>query len=347
MQKVLLIGGPGSISTSTARDLLDRNMQVGVLKRNFSNDDGIMKNLKAYYGDRNNPEDIKRVLDDFKPDIVIDFVCFTPLQAQQLADLICGRVSQFIFISTVDVYGFPLSRLPMREDDPWGPPNCKYAADKRACEEIFQSRSDKDKLPLTIARPAYSMSNGFVKTALSRQGGKYLIPRLRAGMPVLVPGDGTTLMHAGCAYNTGRMVARMAGNMSCIGKSYTCAHDYFITHDDYIRIFAGVLGVEPNIVHIPTDILNAMGTGEIKASILNDLTRYNVAFSVENFIRDFPDFKWEMSLQDAAREYVRWNDEKGNFPDAGVEIYEDRIIKAWQELTRGFSVSCEGIEFKA
>jgi len=346
MTKVLFIGGPGNISTSTARDLLERNMQVGVFTLPGSpDDDEMMKYLKMYYGDRNNPAEMQKVLDDFKPDVLIDFACFTLQQAEQLLGIIYGKVSQFIFISTVDVYGYPLSRIPMRENDPWEPPNCKYAADKRACEELYWSRFDKVRLPLTVVRPSYSMGKRFVLTALTRGGGKYLIPRLRAGMPVLVPGDGTTLIHVSSSYNTGRMVARLVGNEPSIGKSYTCGHDTFRSHDDYIKIFAKVLGVEANIVHVPTDVLNAMDSKEIKASILNDLTRYNVAFSVENFINDFPDFKWEMSLEDAAREYIEWNDKKGNFADVSVEIFEDRIVKAWQERVKGFKVSCEGINF--
>ncbi|MCX7842399.1 MAG: NAD-dependent epimerase/dehydratase family protein [Clostridia bacterium] len=346
MDKVLFIGGPGNISTTTATSLMENGYKLGIFTLPGSpDDDGITGSIKMYYGNRNNPGEMEAAFNDFKPDMVIDFSCFTPEQGEQVLKMVYGRIRRFIFISTVDVYGYPLSHLPMRENDPWNPPNCKYASDKRKCEDIFWARFDRDKFALTVIRPSYSMGNRFVLTALTRNGGKYLIPRLRAGMPILVPGDGTTLIHAGVAYNTGKMVARVAMNDNCIGKSYTCAHDTFMTNDDYIKVFANVLGVEANIVHIPTDILNGMNSEIVASSILNDLTRYNIAFSVEAFKADFPDFIWEKSLEQAAREYIDWNDRMGNFPDISVETYEDRIIKAWLEITRGFKVSAEGVDF--
>ena len=347
MNRVLFIGGPGNISSSTAADLLERGDKVAVFTLPGSSDDeSLGPKLKMYWGNRNHPDEIESAMNDFNPDIVIDYSCFSPDQAEQLLKIIYGRLKQFIFISTVDVYGFPLSRLPMREDDPWGLPNCTYAADKRACEELYWSKFHKEKFPLTVVRPAYSMGKRFVLTDLTRNGGEYLIPRLRTGMPVLVVGDGTTLIHVSSSYNTGRMIARLAGNETSIGKSYTCGHNTFTTHDGYIKIFAGVLGVEANIIHVPSDLLNSMNSKEINESILNILTRHNVAFSVDNFIKDFPDFKWDKSLEDAAREYVEWNDHMGNFADVNEEIFEDRIIKTWQACAKNFRVNSEGIHFE-
>ena len=35
------------------------------------------------------------------------------------------------------------------------------------------------------------------------------VPRMRAGMPVLVPGDGNSILHTSCAHDVGRMIARV------------------------------------------------------------------------------------------------------------------------------------------
>jgi nucleoside-diphosphate-sugar epimerase len=346
MRKVFFVGGPGNISSSTALDLLNRGYSLGIFTLTGRHDDeGIKDKVKMYYGDRNNTESLREAFESFRPDIVIDFTCFTPEQAQSMLDLAFGKVEQFIFISTCDVYGFPLSKIPMTENDSFNPPNCRYAADKRKCEELLWQRYESSGFPLTVVRTSYSMGKRFVITALSRAGGRYLIPRLRAGMPVLVPGDGTTLTHPSAAYDTGRMIARMVDSEISIGKSYTCGSETYMTHDEYIHLFANALGVQPNIVHIPSDLILNIECDGIKPTLLEELTRYNVAFSMENFKVDFPDFKWEKPLIQAAREYIEWNDKMGNFPDPSEEIYEDRIIRLYQERVKDFKLSSEGIHF--
>jgi len=346
MRKVFFVGGPGNISSSTALDLLERGYSLGIFTLPGSPDDeGITGYVQMYYGDRNNFESLREAFESFKPDIVIDFACFTPEQAECMLSLAFGRVEQFIFISTCDVYGYPLSKIPMTEKDPFNPPNCRYAADKRRCEELLRERYESSGFPLTVVRPSYSMGKRFVITALSRAGGRYLIPRLRAGMPVLVPGDGTTLMHPSAAYDTGRMIARMVDSEVSIGKSYTCGSETFMTHDEYIHLFASALGVEPNIVHIPSDLILSTKCEGIRPALLEELTRYNVAFSMEQFKADFPDFQWEKPLIQVAREYIEWNDQMGNFPDPSEEIYEDRIIKLYLERVKDFDIDSEGLHF--
>ncbi|GAH30461.1 unnamed protein product, partial [marine sediment metagenome] len=89
------------------------------------------------------------------------------------------------------------------------------------------------------------------------------------------PSDGKTLLHYSSAYNTGRMIARILTSEKSIGKSYTCAHNVINTQDDYIKLIAGVVGVEPNIVHIPAEYLLKMGNKEINNSLITELTQYN------------------------------------------------------------------------
>jgi nucleoside-diphosphate-sugar epimerase len=336
--KALLIGGPGNISASTVRALLDKGFEVGIFTLPDSPGLGLDGQVRFYRGDRNHPEELAAAVQDFKPEAVLDFVCFNAGQARQAADIVNGRVGQYVFVSSVDVYGYPLSRLPMREYDPKGPGNCRYAADKAECEEVLLARAEKDGLPLTIARPVYSFGPEFVLDLLSRGGGRYMIPRLRAGMPILVPGGGNTLIQVSSAYNTGRMIAQLAGHSGSIGKTYNCGHPAAMTHDEYVGLFARAVGKEPRLVHIPFEILLSLGLPEIDGEILPILSRFHLSFSTDAFRADFPDFRWELSLEDAAGQYVAYNDRAGTFADPREEYFADRIIKAWQERVRDFSI---------
>jgi hypothetical protein len=335
--KVLFIGGPGNLSVNTINLVHEKKEnQISIFTLPGSPCSGLPEGVRVFSGNRDNFLELKSVIEEVKPDVVFDFVCFHPEQAQSIANLCQGKVAQFVFVSTCDVYGYPLSRLPMKESDPWVSTNSMYAENKRLCEEIFASYHDKGLLPLTIARPSYSFGNDFVISFFSRDGGKHLIARLKAGLPVFAPGDGTTLIHASSAYNTGRMIAQFLGCQKSIGKSYTCGHEYFITHDQYIGLFANTLGVEPIIVHIPYDILLATGAKDVKESILEDVTRHNIAFSMEKFKSDFPGFVWEKTLEQAASEYIAYN-EKNGLSTTGIDpIFEDMVINAWKKSSSLF-----------
>ena len=336
--RVLFIGGPGNLSTSAIQELLSRSYQVAVLStgEHFSELD---PRVKQYPGNRNELPVLQQVIEDFGPDIVLDFVLFTPEQAERILSIVEGKLRQFVFISTVDVYGYPLSRLPFREDDLWYPTTqSAYAENKRQCEAILRAHYHPARFPLTIVRPAYSFGPRFILSFMSRDQGPAMLRRLKTGRPILVPGDGTTLMHVSSAVNTGKMIATLVDASRAIGKDYTCGHPVFTTHAGYIRLFAHVLGVEPNIVYIPTEIITAVDHPEICRCLLHALTRFNVAFSIDRFLRDFPVFQWEVTLDNWARQVVEWNKQQGLLNGPDEEILDDRIIRAWEAQIEGFNI---------
>lgn len=335
-ERAFFIGGPGTLSASSIQALLERQYQVAVFSRP-SHFDELDPRVKTYPGDRNDPGALETSLRDFKPDVVLDFVCYTPAEAGAVLPLVQGQVRQFVFVSTVDVYGYPLSRLPLREDDPWRPnTQSAYAENKRICERLFQAVASRGDLPLTIARPAYSFGPRFILSFTAREYGLHMLRRLKTGRPLLIPGDGTTLMHAGSALNTGRMIAALVDAPQAIGKDYTCGHPTFTTHAGYVEMFARALGVEPNRVHIPTEVITGHRDPEARTCLLHALTRFNVAFSIDRFLRDFPEFRWEVTLDDWACQVVEWNELRGNLDGPDREIFDDRVIASWQECMQHF-----------
>jgi hypothetical protein len=162
-----------------------------------------------------------------------------------------------------------------------------------------------------------------------------MITRLRNQMPVLVPGDGTTLMHVSAAPNTGRMIACCVGAPQTIKTDYTVGGPTFMTQDEYIQLFAGVLGVKATIVHIPTDLILSFDDPATERSLLHTLTSFNVAFSVDKFSSHFPNFERRTTLEEWASYYIEENDRRGTFPSAEDQIFDDRLIAAWYGAIEG------------
>ena len=334
--KLLFLGGPGNISESAISYFLDNGDTVAVIKRTKGGLMGFEGKIAVYYGDRDRLDVLLPVFSEFQPDIVIDCTCFEIKQAETvLRALYTVPCRRLIFISTADVYGYPLTNLPMHEDDPWNKPNGKYAEDKKAIEALYQRAFWNRRPALTIVRPGYSLGKTFALTSFERNRGQHLITRIRQGKPVYSPGDGTTLIDAGAAFNTGRMLARICENENTIGQAYNCANDHAVTYDDYLQAFASALGKTVHIVHIPTDFMFSLGRQEVADSILGDLARFNLYFSVDKFRTEFPDFKWTYSLTDAVRDFMEYQESVGGFEGAEERMFEDKVVDLWLQSMAG------------
>ncbi len=336
-ERILFIGGPGNISTSTIHELLDLGYDIAVFKRSKHIESDLIDKITVYYGDRDHKADVASTLEHYQPHSVVDCRCFDQHQAEDILDLIEGKGVHYVLVSTIDVYGYPLSHMPMRESDPRSTLVSDYAIGKSACEDVVWQRVQSGGITATIVRPTYSFGKKGMMSFLTGGGMKHQVARMRAGKPVLVPGDGTTLWHVSCAYNTGRMIAQIIHHRDItVGKSYTCGHDGSISFDDYIRLVANAVGIEPQIVHVPTDLILSVNHQEIEKSYLSNLTRYNMCFSVEAFKKDFPDFEWTKSLDEGALEYVDYHDRHQLIPSVNEPIIEDRIINAYNQTTHDF-----------
>ncbi|WP_130838132.1 NAD-dependent epimerase/dehydratase family protein [Lachnoclostridium sp. Marseille-P6806] len=331
--RVLFLGGPGNISESAIRTLLESGHSIGVVKRTATGLFGLDREIEVFYGDCRNGDRLQEILSAFGPDMIVDSTCFELSEAKTVAEALkhspCRRL---VFISTADVYGYPLSHLPMREGDPWNQPNNTYARNKKEIEIFYREElHDKGIAGLTIVRPGYSMGKTFALGALGRDGGAHIVSRIRRGLPVYSPGDGTTLIDAGAAFDTGRMLARLCEEESACGQAYNCANPEAVTYDEYLHAFGDALGLPIKIVHIPTDFLNSLDHDAVRNSTLNDLSRFNLYFSVEKFRIEFPDFVWKYSLKDAAGDFVEYQDRCGGFEEAGRPCFEDALIELWEQ----------------
>lgn len=328
--RVLFLGGPGNISFSTITDLLLHGHEVAVLKRSHGGLLGLEGKIRVFHGDRDHPETLSQTLAAFRPDHVVDASCFEVPQAQTLIHAVSAQPCQrVVFISTADVYGYPLNRLPMREDDPWAPPCGDYATNKLAIEQLYGEAFGRGETQLTIVRPGYALGKTFSLTAMGINQGGLLASRIREGRPVLSPGDGTTLIDAGAAHNTGRMIARICEEPEAAGQAYTCAHPRAVTYDQYIEVFAEAVGRPAQIVHVPTDFLLSLGRPEVAHSLLPDMMGHHLYFSVEKFAHQFPDFEWEWSLTDAARDFITHQEATGGLTRLQLPQFEDRVLEVW------------------
>ncbi len=328
MNRILFIGGPGNISRHTleAAKAFAGALAVFTLPSVAARQKD--REVRFFPGDRDDTRSLRKALREFRPDIIADFVCFTPGQAEKLYRIVRGDIEQLLFVSTSDVYGYPLSHIPMDEEDPRRDPLGEYARNKRACEDFYHGKAEQENFPLTVVRPTYSFGRDFLISFLSFRA-EGVLSRLKAGLPVFVPGDGTTLLQAGPAENTGRMIAAILEHPEITtGKDYTVGYPDPMSHDDYVRMLAGAMKTDPVIRHIPADFVYRFFPKETKNSMLHVLTRFNVFFSLKAFRTDFPQFRWTKRTEGSISDYLEEHPVDGGPGDT----FEDKLVSLWDKM---------------
>ena len=159
--KILVLGGTGFIGPHMVREALRRGHEVELFNRGRTND-ALFPDLKLHKGDRDNGLDS---LEGGQWDVVVDNSGYVPRHVHDSARLLAPVVSQYVYISTISVYG-DFTR-PVNEDsavatiedetveevtgETYGP--LKALCEDRVLSEIGASRT-------TILRPTYICGPG-------------------------------------------------------------------------------------------------------------------------------------------------------------------------------------------
>ncbi|MCW4027045.1 MAG: NAD-dependent epimerase/dehydratase family protein [Candidatus Bathyarchaeota archaeon] len=241
--RVLIIGGTGLISTAISRFLIGRGDDVTLYNRGIT-EARIPNKPKRILGDRTRYATFETQMTKEEPfDCVIDMVCFLPEEAKSAIRAFQGRVRQYIFCSTMDVYTKPAKRYPIKEDEERQPSSSfPYAVNKAACENILLEAQGRDDFPLTIIRPAYTYGEG--RGLIHTLGwGTYYLDRVRKGKPIIVHGDGTSFWVACHRDDLARAFVGAVGNTKAFGKAYHVTGDEWMTWDSYHQGVAKAMAV--------------------------------------------------------------------------------------------------------
>ena len=109
-----------------------------------------------------------------------------------------------------------------------------------------------------------------------------------------------------------------------------------MTHDECYRLIARVVGLEPKLVHVPSDLLLAMP--EVAGTHLKTY-RHHSFFSLDAFKADFPGFQWEWDLEHGVRAYIEHGERDNIFGPVPEDSLENRIVSAWREASAAFKTS--------
>lgn len=324
--KVLFIGGTGIISSACSELAVQQGINLTLLNRGQSKR-AAAEGTNALIGDIGDPE-IGALLADHRWDAVVDWIAFTPEQVQRDIDLFRGRTGQYVFISSASVYQTPPSSLPVTESTLLDNPFWGYSQAKIACEELLVQAYRDEKFPMTIVRPSHT----YDKRTIPLTGGFTTLARMKQGKKVLVHGDGTSLWTLTHHKDFAKGFVPLLGNTRAIGEVFHITSDEWLNWNQIYEIFGQAMGVKPQLVHAPSDLIAAFDAG-IGAGLLGDKAN-SMIFDNSKIKRVVPDFACSIPFSWGAREIVDWYtaDAARQVVDEGVDALIDDIIAAAESV---------------
>ncbi|GAB3519285.1 SDR family oxidoreductase [Arthrobacter monumenti] len=236
------------------------------------------------------------------PDVVVNFIAFTPEQVQADIDLFSGRTGQYVFISSASAYQTPPARLPIDESTPLRNPFWDYSRRKIACEEVLMDAYRDRSFPVTIVRP----SQTYDRTVVPVDGAWTVVERLRQGREIVVHGDGTSLWTLTHSRDFARGLIGLLGQQGAIGHSFHITSDEVLTWNAIYETAARAAGTDPRLVHVPSDAI--AGVDEAwGAGLLGDKA-HSMVFDNTKIRRYVPGFRATTTFEQGMQEAIAWHD---------------------------------------
>ena len=256
-KRVLVIGGTQFVGRLLVERLVKAGHEVSVLHRKPQHN--FPKRVHNFVGDRNDAGSIRKAIGTTRFEVVFDNVYdwergTTGAQVEATAQIFDGRVSRYIFMSSVAAYGDGLNH---HEGDALAPDDHSnvYARNKAMSERALFRLHQRTGFPVVTLRPpfVYGPGNPFYREA-------FFWDRYRAGRPVILPSEGHRLMQFIYVGDLVELAMRTMELKNSIGHAFNAANPRPITQHELVLDLAQAANIkEPQIVSIPREIIYRAG----------------------------------------------------------------------------------------
>ena len=318
---VCVVGGTGNISTSIVARLLHLGHQVTCYNRGQAG--APPSGVRVIQGDRQDRTRFEQAMQAGRFDAAIDMICFTREDAESTIRAFRGA-AHVVHCSTVCTYGVAYDWFPVTEDHPLRPIS-DYGRNKVAADSVFLEAWHRERFPVTIIKPSTTYG---ARMGLLRQVAWEFswIDRVRKGKPIAVCGDGQALHQFLHVDDAALAFSHVLGRADCLGQVYNMMRTGFTTWADYHRTAMRVIGREVELVGIP--LAGLVEAGVPNVGICRDIFAHNTYYSPARLMRDVPEFRPAVSLEEGMRRVLEAMDRAGRVPNSDEQKWEDRLIAA-------------------
>ena len=327
---VLFLGGTGNISTASVELLIARGHRVSILTRGKQ---AAPAGTRLLIADRHDEAAMRRAIGGDWPDVVINFIGYTPAEIALDHAVFAGHIQHYLFISTTMVYAVPRRHLPLTEDSARGNPFSPYAQQKHVCEDWLLEKWRNGKFPVTIVRPSHTYGPTWLPNPIKSSSFVPLL-RLQAGQPVFVHDDGQGLWTLTAASDFATGLAGLLGRAETVGEAFHITSDEVLTWNQiYAEIIRAADVRQPEILKIPTSFLCELMPA-LREKLPADKAEPGV-FDNAKIKRFVPEFACRKAFRTGIVESLAWfrAESARQVRDAETDGIFERACSAWK--TRG------------
>ncbi len=327
--RILFIGGTGIISTACTKLAVARGLDLTVMNRGQRPP---IPGVKQIVADANQPDAARTALGSGMWDVVVDFISYAPVDLEARLALLRGRTRQYIYISSASAYQKPVTHYLVTESTPLANPFWEYSRNKIACEERLMRALREEGFPVTIVRPSFTYGETVIPLPMNSWPKPYTaVARLRRGVPVIIPGDGTSLWTLTHNADFAKALLGLFGHQGAIGQPFHITSDEVLNWNQIHDAVAEAAGVaSPKFIHIASDFISTCCPDEVGGlqgdksnSIVCDNTK------IKRFV---PDFVATTRFRDGIKHSLAWYDADParRVIDAEADAKYDRLIAAYE-----------------
>jgi nucleoside-diphosphate-sugar epimerase len=333
--RVLFVGGTGLIGSACSGAALASGHDVWVLHRGRGAAVPPPAGARLIRADARDQAALREATAALDLDVVVQWIGYRPEDIEP--DLTTfADVGQYIFISSASVYEKPPSHWLIRESTtPLSNPFWGYAREKIACETLLREAHQASHFPMTIVRPSLTYGLSQIPVCVNSWERPFtIVARMRRGARIIVPGDGTalwTLTH-NSDFATG--LIGLFGQTAAIGEDFHITSDEALTWNQIYLLLAEAVGVEVDILHVPTDALIAADPG-LEGTLWGDKV-HSTVFDNSKLRRLVPGFEATTGFAEGIRGTIAWFDAapERQAVDQAAEARWDRIASVYASALR-------------
>src|SRR5258708_2133349 len=326
---VLFIGGTGIVSSACTRLALRRGIKLTLLRRGQHSADWLA-GAERVHADINDPSAVARALRGRQFDVVVNWIAFTPADIKRDLELFRGRTRQYIFISSASAYQKPSTDYLITEATPLANPHWDYSRNKIACEERLLQAYREEGFPVTIVRPSLTYGENLIPLVINSWQRSYtVVDRMLKGKKVIVPGDGSSLWVITHNTDFAKGLVGLLGHRQAIGHAFHITTDEVMCWDQFYRLVGEAAGVEPQLVHLPSDFIGAC-VPEALGGLVGDKA-VSVVFDNTKIKRFVPDYCATTPFWRGIRRTLAWFD-----ADESRRQVDDAANATWDKLIAGY-----------
>jgi nucleoside-diphosphate-sugar epimerase len=254
--RVLVIGGIQFMGRAIVERLSGRGHDVAVLHRRDRHDLGPhVRNIQA---DRADLDRVRTLLGaerfDAVFDLAYDWEKGTPAEQVEAAASACGDgLQRYVFMSSIAAYG---PGLDYREDAPLAPDQVPvpYVRDKAGAERRLFRMHAETGFPATTFRPPYVHGP---RQPFYRE--QFFWDRLLDERPIILPDGGGAPSAWAFVSDVADACVRALEVPEAAGQAFNIGHTEPTTQRGFVELLAEVAGVEPVMVPVPRERIQAAG----------------------------------------------------------------------------------------